>query len=96
MTKQKPKKITVNGKTRTISEWAKILGVSAHVIHGRLRKLKWSPERAVTTLKIKRELTVRQKARAAGEKYYEGKIHYKCGYNARYTSCASCVYCRGY
>lgn len=40
--------ITVNGETRTMSEWAEITGISVDVIKDRLNKLHWTEEEAVT------------------------------------------------
>lgn len=42
--------ITANGKTQTILQWCKELGVSKSTVYNRLR-LGWSEERAVTTPK---------------------------------------------
>lgn len=40
--------ITVNGVTRTVSEWAEITGIHRDVIKDRLNKLHWTEEEAVT------------------------------------------------
>jgi transposase len=40
--------ITFRGETKSISEWARITGISRSTIHIRLRRLKWSAERALT------------------------------------------------
>jgi hypothetical protein len=45
--KRKNLLITVNGKTLRLSEWAKESGLSAQVIHHRL-KVGWTDEQAVT------------------------------------------------
>ena len=41
-------KITFNGKTHTIAEWAEITGISAKKIEARLRALSWPVEKALT------------------------------------------------
>ena len=40
--------ITVNGVTRTMTEWAEITGIHRDVIKDRLNKLHWTEEEAVT------------------------------------------------
>lgn len=42
-------KISVNGETHTIPEWAKIIGADYRLIHARIYKLGWSKEKAVST-----------------------------------------------
>lgn len=44
---QKPNLITYAGTTRTLTEWAKVLGVSHGVLESRLRE-RWPLERALT------------------------------------------------
>lgn len=41
--------ITINGETKTVSEWAKIAGISSRVVSGRINSLNWTPEAAVYT-----------------------------------------------
>lgn len=45
--------LTFNGKTQSIAEWARELGVSDSLIRQRLLKLGWSVERALTTPVVK-------------------------------------------
>lgn len=45
--KEGQRTLTAFGKTRTISEWAKLTGISREVIHSRLN-IGWAPEKAVT------------------------------------------------
>ncbi len=47
------KRITANGKTQTVKNWASELGVSPSTIDSRIKN-GWAPERAVTTPKIVR------------------------------------------
>lgn len=48
--------ITANGFTRTLSEWADILGCNRHVIGHRIGKLGWDEEKSVLTpVKTKRK-----------------------------------------
>lgn len=42
-------KITYNGETHTMAEWAEITGISYGNIRNRINKLKWSVEKAFTT-----------------------------------------------
>lgn len=42
------KKITFNGKTHTIPEWAKIIGINGCTLRDRLTRRGWSVERALT------------------------------------------------
>lgn len=42
------KHLTMNGETRTLSGWARVVGIGAPTIHHRL-KVGWSVERALTT-----------------------------------------------
>ncbi|MFT6535435.1 MAG: hypothetical protein ACJAQU_000327 [Loktanella salsilacus] len=46
-TKRKRAKLTFNGQTNTIIEWANIIGVKVHTLHMRLRT-GWTPEAALT------------------------------------------------
>lgn len=55
-------RLTVNGETRTATEWARYLGFPREVVARRIR-LGWSPERAVT-VPIREWATGRPKARA--------------------------------
>lgn len=41
--------ISADGRTQTITGWSKELGVDPAAIRYRIRKMGWSPERAVTT-----------------------------------------------
>ena len=43
------KLITFEGKTASLSEWARVKGFSAHLLSDRLTKLGWSIEKALTT-----------------------------------------------
>lgn len=43
------RKITYNGETRLLSEWAHRIGVSPSLLHMRVGKLGWTIERALTT-----------------------------------------------
>lgn len=43
--------LTWNGETHTVSEWAKLIGLSRHIIVGRLR-MGWTSERILSTPKI--------------------------------------------
>lgn len=43
-------RITWNGKTQTMSEWAREIGIPPDRLKRRLSQLKWSTERALTTL----------------------------------------------
>ena len=43
------RKITWNGMTKTVSQWAKFLGVSRNLLFDRLNKLKWPVDRALST-----------------------------------------------
>lgn len=45
--------ITANGETKTISEWARQLGVSPDLIKDRISKLHWSESEAVSIPKMK-------------------------------------------
>ena len=56
-------KITFNGKTFGINEWARIIGIPRCCLRDRLIKLKWSVERALTQPKktIKRNNKERRK-----------------------------------
>jgi len=42
-------KITWNGMTKTVSQWAKFLGVSSHLLFDRLNRLKWPVDKALST-----------------------------------------------
>lgn len=49
--------ITVNGKTKTVSEWEEKMGFSRNTIYSRINLCGWSEEKAVTTpLKYKRRV----------------------------------------
>ena len=52
--------ITFNGETLCLAEWAERTGISAGLLQGRLTRLKWTVERALTTptRKDKRQLCV--------------------------------------
>ena len=41
--------ITFNGKTMSVSDWGKELGIDQSVLYARLNNLKWSEEKALTT-----------------------------------------------
>ncbi|GGV91940.1 hypothetical protein GCM10010228_83270 [Streptomyces massasporeus] len=41
--------VTFRGQTRTIAEWAELLGLNYDTVHGRLSKQGWSVERTLTT-----------------------------------------------
>lgn len=41
--------VTFRGRTATAAEWAELVGIKAHVIRGRLDKLDWPVEKALTT-----------------------------------------------
>lgn len=43
--------ITANGVSMSVSEWARRIGIHQSAIHHRMRRMGWSPERAVTTPK---------------------------------------------
>jgi hypothetical protein len=43
------RRVTANGVTRTVSEWAEHTGIARWVIDQRLCKLGWSPEDAINT-----------------------------------------------
>lgn len=45
--------ITHNGKTKTLTEWAEEMGMPRERLKDRIVKLKWSPERALTTPKLR-------------------------------------------
>jgi len=45
-------RLTYNGKTQILSDWAKELNMSEGMIRQRIRKLGWSTEKALTTPKI--------------------------------------------
>jgi hypothetical protein len=38
-----------DGKTMTVSEWAREIGVNKHTLNDRIRKSKWSVEKALTS-----------------------------------------------
>ena len=40
--------LTFNGETKTVAQWARIVGISALTIGVRIRNLKWSAARALT------------------------------------------------
>ena len=44
--------ITINGVTKTMSDWAREYGVSPDLIKDRINKLHWAEEEAVTTPKL--------------------------------------------
>ncbi len=46
---QKNVRLTFNGKTRCLKEWAEIVGINHHTIRSRIRKSGWSTEKALTT-----------------------------------------------
>lgn len=46
--KMQPKLLTLDGKTRSLNDWARRLGISPNVLHSRLHA-GWSVERALTT-----------------------------------------------
>lgn len=41
--------LTYNGESHTMSEWAKVLGISYSALQQRIGKLRWSVEKALTT-----------------------------------------------
>jgi hypothetical protein len=41
--------ITFNGRTQTLAQWARELGLNYEMLHKRIGELKWSPEAAFTT-----------------------------------------------
>lgn len=43
------KRITHNGQTKTISEWARHSGLTVHALRSRIHKLQWSVQRALET-----------------------------------------------
>jgi hypothetical protein len=45
--------ITIDGITKTISEWAREYNISPDVIKDRIKKLHWSEKEAVTTPKLR-------------------------------------------
>jgi hypothetical protein len=45
--------LTVNGETKTMSEWAREKGVSPDLIKDRITKLHWSEEEAVNTPRLR-------------------------------------------
>jgi hypothetical protein len=47
------RRITFNGETKTIAEWAEITGINYSTLYGRLFAYQWSPERAFTTPVVK-------------------------------------------
>lgn len=62
--------LTIDGQTMTVSEWSRKVGISAHVICGRLR-LGWPVDRAVTT--PVRKLTFKQRANPTGRERSRSK-----------------------
>jgi hypothetical protein len=42
-------KVTANGQTLCVSEWAALTGINPYTIYKRIGRNGWSPERAVTT-----------------------------------------------
>lgn len=50
--------LTYNGKTQTISQWAKETGINREALYSRINKQKWSIERALTTPRKKRGSTI--------------------------------------
>lgn len=44
-------KLTFNGETHGISEWARIIGIPRECLKDRITKLHWSTEKALTTQK---------------------------------------------
>lgn len=51
--RKKQENLTYNGKTKTLSEWAKEYGLHINTLGGRLLRLKWNFEKALTTPTIK-------------------------------------------
>ena len=47
--KRTNRKITYNGETHTLKEWAKILDVNYGTLLSRINKYKWSEEKALST-----------------------------------------------
>lgn len=43
------RRITFNGVTKCISEWAEFKGINLNTLYARIHRYKWSPERALTT-----------------------------------------------
>lgn len=43
------RRVTVNGETMTIAQWADKTGITSRIIHFRIWRLGWTPEDAVTT-----------------------------------------------
>ena len=41
--------LTFNGETKTMAQWAKIMGIKYHTLKYRINKYGWSAERALTT-----------------------------------------------
>ncbi len=41
-------RVTLNGETRCLTEWAEILGINIRTVRKRVNHLKWSPEKALT------------------------------------------------
>lgn len=52
--------ITFNGKTLTIAQWAKELGIAPATLRDRLNQLRWPLEKALTTPNQKRRREERQ------------------------------------
>lgn len=42
-------RITYKGETRTLSHWSRVTGIPLQVLYGRYSKLKWNPDRMLTT-----------------------------------------------
>ena len=49
LNKRNTRKVTFNGETKTLSEWAKVTGISYQVLADRIYRYGWTAERALTT-----------------------------------------------
>ena len=72
--KRTSRKITFNGETKTISEWAEILGISSQAMTERLNSPYWSVEAALTTPAKTRALKQPLFAKKVKQVSTEGKI----------------------
>ena len=49
LNKRNTRKVTFNGETKALSEWAKVTGISYQVLADRIYRYGWTVERALTT-----------------------------------------------
>lgn len=57
--------ITYNGKTQTLTQWSEEIMIDSHVLYTRLKRLKWSVEKTLTTKKEERKPRKRQESESA-------------------------------